>query len=134
MEQSEKSEIFDVLTKYKSIAVVGLSDNPMRPSNQVAAYLINAEYKVYPVNPKHKSIIGLTCYPDLKSVPVKIDIVDIFRRPEHVLLIVEEAIEVGAKAVWMQLGVINQVAADKAKLHGLRVVMDRCIKIEHRKL
>jgi predicted CoA-binding protein len=134
MEHSEKSEIFDILTKYKSIAVVRLSDNPMRPSNQVAAYLINAGYKVYPVNPKHKEILGLTSYPDLKSVPVKIDLVDIFRRPEYVLPIVEESIEVGAKAIWMQLGVINHAAAEKAKSHSLKVVMDQCIKIEHRKL
>jgi len=134
MEQSGKPEIFDILTKYKSIAVVGLSDNPMRPSNQVATYLIKAGYKVYPVNPNHKQILGLTSYPDLKSIPVKIDIVDIFRRPEYVLPIVDDSIEIGAKVVWMQLGVINQEALVKAKSHGLKVVMDRCIKIEHRKI
>jgi len=134
MEQYDNSEIFDILEKFKSIAVVGLSDSPMRPSNQVAAYLINAGYNIFPVNPKHKEIFGLECYPDLKSIPVKIDIVDIFRRPEHVLPIVEESVEIGAKVIWMQLGVINHEAALKAQSYGLKVIMDRCIKIEHRRM
>ena len=134
MEQIEQSEIIEILNKYKSIAIVGLSDSTMRPSNQVAVYLINAGHKIFPVNPKHEKILGLTCYPDLKSIPVKIDIVDIFRRPEYVLPIVEQTIEIGAKAIWMQLSVINHEAALKAKSHGLKVVMDRCIKIEHRRM
>ena len=106
----------------------------MRPSNQVAVYLINARYKIYPVNPKHEKILGLTSYPDLKSIPANIDIVNIFRRPEYVFPIVEQAIEIGAKAIWMQLGVINHEADLKAKSHGLKTVMDRCIKIEHKRL
>ena len=134
MERTEQSEIFEILNKYKSIAIVGLSNSPMRPSNQVAVYLINAGHKIYPVNPNHKKILGLTCYPDLKSIPVNIDIVNIFRRPEYVFPIVEQAIEIGAKAIWMQLGVINHEADLKAKSHGLKTVMDRCIKIEHKRL
>jgi uncharacterized protein len=134
MEQYDNSEIFEILNKYNSIAVVGMSDNPMRPSNQVAAYLIDAGYTIIPVNPNCKEILGLECYPDLKSISVKVDIVDIFRRPEHVLPIINDSIEIGAKAIWMQLGVINHEAAKKAQSLGLKVVMDRCIKIEHRRM
>ena len=104
------------------------------PRSLLRGSSFNAGYKIFPVNPKHEKILGLTCYPDLKSIPVKIDIVDIFRRPEYVLPIVEQTIEIGAKAIWMQLSVINHEAALKAKSHGLKVVMDRCIKIEHRRM
>lgn len=124
----------EILRKYNSIAVVGLSDNPMRPSNQVAQYLLNAGFKIYPVNPNHKEILGLDCYPDLLSIPKRVEIVDVFRKSEHVSSIVDESIEIGAKVIWMQLGVINHQAAAKAESHGLKVVMDHCIKIEHRKL
>lgn len=133
MKQYDFSEIFDILKMYNSIAVVGLSDKSSRPSNQVASYLIYAGYKIYPVNPNHEEIFGLKCYPDLKSIPAKIDIVDIFRRPEFVLPIIEESIKIGAKTIWMQLGVINHEAAKKAKSFGLKVIMNRCIKIEHRR-
>jgi predicted CoA-binding protein len=133
MKQYDSSEIIDILKIFKSIAVVGLSANSWRPSNQVASYLIYAGYKIYPVNPNHEEILGLRCYPDLKSVPAKIDIVNIFRRPEYVLPIVEEAIEIGVKTIWMQLGVINHNAAQKAKSCGLKVIMNRCIRIEHRR-
>lgn len=134
MEKQERLQITEILNKYKSIAVVGISDSPMRPSHQVAEYLIHAGYKIIPVNPNLSEVFGLKCYPDLKSIPVKVDIVDVFRRPEHVLQIVEDSIEIGAKVIWMQLSVINHEAAEKAKIHGLKVVMDRCIKIEHRRL
>ena len=134
MEQYDNKEIFEILNKYNSIAVVGLSDNPMRPSYQVAAYLIDAGYKIFPVNPNCKEILGLECYPDLNSIPVKIDIVDVFRRPEHVGNIVKKSVEIGAKVIWLQLGVINHEAALKAQSLGLKVIMDRCIKIEHRRL
>ena len=134
MGQYDNKEIFEIINKYNSIAVVGLSDNPMRPSYQVAAYLIDAGYKIFPVNPNCKEILGLECYPDLNSIPVKIDIVDVFRRPEHVGNIVKKSVEIGAKVIWLQLGVINHEAALKAQSLGLKVIMDRCIKIEHRRI
>jgi predicted CoA-binding protein len=134
MEKYNNSKIFEILNKYNSIAVVGMSDNPMRPSHQVATYLIDAGYKVFPVNPNCKEILGLECYPDLKSIPGKVDIVDVFRRPEYVLSLVEETVEIGAKVIWLQLGVINHEAVLKAQSVGLIVIMDRCIKIEHRRM
>ena len=124
-------EIFD---KYRNIAIVGISDSPERPSNKVAKYLHNSGFNIYPVNPKFENILGIKCYPDLKSIDFKIDIVDIFRRPDHVPAITDMAIEIGAKVIWMQLGVVNKEAAKKAKQHGLQVVMDRCIKIEHQRM
>ena len=134
MDQYNNQEIIEILKKYKSIAVVGMSKNPLRPSYQVANYMINAGYKIYPVNPGHKEIIGLECYPDLKSIPVKIGIVDVFRRPEHVDEIVEESAQIKAKVMWFQFGVINHKAAIKAQDYRLKVIMDRCIKIEHRRI
>jgi len=131
MEKYHNSEIYEILNKNKSIAVVGMSNNPLRPSNQVSNYMINAGYKIYPVNPKYKQIFGLECYPDLKSIPVKVDIVNVFRRPEYIQEIVEESVKIGAKVIWFQLGVINHKAALKAQDYGLKVIMDRCIKIEH---
>lgn len=134
MNEYNISEINDILNKYKTIAVVGMSDNPMRPSYQVSSYLIENGYNVVPVNPKCGEILGLKCYPDLKSIPVKVDIVDVFRKSEYVDSIVDEAVEIGAKVIWMQLGVINEKAAKKADEYGLKVIMNRCIKIEHRRL
>jgi len=132
MEQYDNAEIYNILKNHNSIAVVGMSKNPLRPSYQVANYMINAGYKIYPVNPGHKEIIGLECYPNLKSLPVKVDIVNVFRRPEYVEEIVDTSAQIGAKVIWFQLGVINHKAALKAQEYGLKVIMDRCIKIEHR--
>ena len=126
--------IRDILLQYRHVAVVGVSEKPMRPSHQVAEYLLNNGYRIFPVNPMYKQVLGLECYPDLKHLPQKVDIVDIFRRPEDVLPIVEDAITIGAKVVWMQLGVVNEEAAQRALDAGLQVVMDRCIKIEHTRL
>ncbi len=134
MEQYDNEEIFEILNKYNSIAVVGMSDNLMRPSYQVAAYMIDAGYKIYPVNPNCKEILGLKCYPDLKSIPEKVDIVNVFRRQEHVGDIVDKSVEIGAKIIWLQLGVINHEAAQTAQSYGLKVIMDMCIKIEHRRI
>lgn len=117
-----------------TIAVVGLSPSPMRPSNGVAEYLKRAGYRIIPVNPNETEVLGEKCYPRLEDVPEKIDLVDIFRRSEYVPDIVESAIRVGAKAVWMQEGVINEAAAKRARQAGLEVVMDRCTLKEHRKL
>jgi predicted CoA-binding protein len=126
--------IESLLTAAKNIAIVGLSPKLERPSNMVARYLIRAGYRITGVNPGQQEILGLPCYPDLESIPHRVDIVDIFRRSEAVMPIVEQSIAIGAGAVWMQLGIVNQPAARSAAEHGLDVVMDRCIKLEHARL
>lgn len=123
--------IRDILMQTQTIAVVGLSPRKQRPSNFVATYLTYEGYRVIPVNPRATEILGEKAYPDLLRVPDPIDLVNIFRRPEECVDIVKEAIQIGAKAVWMQLRVINLEAAKLAEEAGLKVVMDRCIKIEH---
>ena len=110
------------LTESKTIAVVGLSLDPQRDSHRVARYLQSRGYRIIPVNPMAEEVLGEKSYPDLKSVPGSIDMVDIFRRPEHVLPVVEEAIQVGARYVWMQDGVVNEEAAELARAAGLPVV------------
>ncbi len=121
----------DILRSSSSIAVVGFSPKANRPSHMVGKYLNDAGFTVYPVNPGVSEILGLTSYPDLASIPAKIDIVDIFRRSEDILPIAEAAIAIGAKVIWMQQGIINKEAAALAEKAGLTVVMDRCIKIDH---
>ena len=123
-----------ILKGSKTIAVAGLSPKPHRPSHQVAQYLINAGYTIIPVNPGQDTILGLPCYPNLRAIPTPVDMVDIFRRPEAVLPIVEDAIAIGAKFIWMQEGIVNEEAAAKAEAAGLAVVMDRCTKIDHMNL
>ncbi|MET0216347.1 MAG: CoA-binding protein [Burkholderiales bacterium] len=120
-----------ILTGSRSIAVVGLSPRPERPSNQVARYLIAAGYRVIPVNPGHTEILGLRCYGNLKDVPGSVDIVDCFRRSESIPPIAEDAVAIGARVLWLQLGVVNKEAAERAERAGLIVVVDRCIKIDH---
>ncbi|MGP8244068.1 MAG: CoA-binding protein [Bryobacteraceae bacterium] len=124
----------DSLRAAKTIAVVGLSGRRYRPSHGVAEYLQRAGYRVIPVNPCETEVLGEKSYPDLASVPVAVDIVDIFRRSEYVPEIVAEAIRIEAKMVWMQEGVIHEEAARSALAAGLKVVMDRCILKEHRRL
>ena len=123
-----------ILTASRTVAVVGLSPKSERPSYQVARYLQEAGYWIIPVNPSCAEVLGEISYPDLRSVPVSIDIVDIFRRSEEVEPIVREALAVGAKLVWMQQGVVNEAAAKIAEQAGLHVVMDRCLKIELERL
>jgi predicted CoA-binding protein len=125
--------ILDLLKKYKTIAVVGLSSNRMRPSYGVTEYMKSAGYRIIPVNPNETEVLGEKSYARLEDVPEIIEIVDIFRRAEKVPPVVESAIRVGAKVVWMQLGVENEAAAEKAQAAGLTVVEDACILIEHRK-
>jgi len=115
----------------KTIAVVGCSPSPHRDSHQVAAYLLRKGYRMIPVNPAAKEILKETCYPDLGSIPEKVDIVDVFRAPEHVLPVAEEAIRIRADALWLQMGVVNLEAARKASDAGLYVVQDRCIRTVH---
>ena len=114
--------------------MVGLSTKPDRPSYKVASYLKKNGYKIIPATPKAEKILGEVCYPDLGSIPKSVDMVNIFQRAEEVPAIVEEAINIGAKVVWMQEGVINEQAAARAKKAGLLVVMDKCMLKEHRKL
>ena len=117
----------------KTIAVVGLSSDEERPSYGVAVYLQRQGFRVIPVNPYEREVLGERAYPDLKSVPERVDLVNIFRRPSEVPPHVEEAIAIGAPAVWLQLGVVNQRAAERALAAGLAVVQDRCIAVEHRR-
>jgi len=124
-------EINAILQRYKTVAVVGLSPKPQRDSHKVAKYLKENYYRIVPVNPGQKEILGEKCYPNLKAIPFPIDLVDIFRKPEAIPPVVEDAIEIGAKVVWMQLGLAHNQAADKARKAGLQVVMNKCIKIEH---
>jgi len=123
----------DLLKRYKTIAVVGLSSNPARPSNGVAEYLQSAGYRIIPVNPNEREVFGEKSYEKLSDVPEKIEIVGVFRRPDQVMPTAEEAIKFGAKVLWMQLGVINEAAAAKAHAAGLTVVMDACLLVEHKR-
>ncbi len=125
--------IFDILTKYKTIAVVGLSSNPARPSYGVTEYMQSEGYHIIPVNPNETDVLGEPSYASLEEVPQKIEIVDIFRCPDQVPPVVDAAIRAGAKVIWMQLGIANQAAAEKARAAGITVVMDACILIEHKK-
>jgi predicted CoA-binding protein len=123
-----------ILNSSRTIAIVGLSSKPDQPSYRVASYLKEQGYKMIPVNPAEQEILGERCYPDLASIPESIDVVDVFRRSEKVPPIVEEAIRIGANAVWMQEGVINEEAAARARKAGLMVVMDKCMRKEHQRL
>jgi predicted CoA-binding protein len=123
-----------ILNSSRTIAVVGLSPEPDRPSHRVARYLKEQGYRIVPVTPKAKEILGEPCYSNLSSIPGTVDAVDIFRRSEEVTAVVEEAIRIGAKAIWMQEGVIDEAAAVRAREAGLLVVMDRCMLKEHRRL
>ncbi len=123
-----------ILRKAKTIAVVGASPKPWRDSGSIAQFLAGRGYTVLPVNPAYNDVLGMKCYPDLASTGSSIDIVDIFRRPEEVLAIIDEAIAIGASTVWMQLEVVNEEAAKRAEEAGLNVIMDRCIAVEHRRL
>lgn len=116
----------------KTIAVVGLSPNPERPSHGVASYLKDAGYRVIPVNPVHETILGEKAYASLRDVPGPVDVVDVFRRSEDVPGIVDDAVAIGAKVVWMQDGVVHEEAARKAAAAGLAVVMNRCMLRDHR--
>lgn len=125
--------ITEVLEKAKVIAVVGMSDRPFRDSYRIGEFLINQGYTVYPVNPQISSVLGLKAYPTLQSVPEKIDIVDVFRSPEHALQTAKDAIAVKAKAIWFQLGTEEEDAEILARDAGLDVISGQCIAVEHRR-
>ena len=123
-----------ILSEYKRVAVVGLSADWSRPSNFAAKYLLDHGFEVIPVNPKYDEILGQKCYADLEDIPTPVDIVDLFQRVDRIPPFVDQAIKIGAKVVWMQLGIIHEEAAQKARDAGLEVVMDRCMKIEYARL
>lgn len=122
-----------ILERYKTLAVVGLSSKPARPSYGVASYLKARGYRIIPVNPNEKAVLGEKAYPTLQAVPVAVELVVIFRRPEFVPEVVERAIRKGAKVIWMQEGIAHEEAARRAREAGLEVVQDRCILKEHAK-
>jgi len=123
-----------ILHECRTLAVVGLSADWFRPSYFAAKYMQEHGYRVIPVNPKYESILGEKCYKSLRDIPEKVDLVDIFRKTQDVMPIAEQAIAIGAKVLWQQLGVRNEAAAAKARAAGLEAVMDRCVKIEHGRL
>jgi predicted CoA-binding protein len=128
------SNTADLLRRYKTIAVVGLSPNRMRPSNGVSHYMQSQGYRIIPVNPGHSEILGEKSYRRLEDIPESVDIVNVFRRSEETGPVIDSAIAIGAKAVWLQEGVVNEAGAEKARAAGLEVVMDRCILKEHRRM
>jgi len=123
-----------ILREYRTVAVVEVSPDSERPSHIVASYLSEHGYNVIPVNPRVKQVLGKVSYPDLSSIPEPVEVVDIFRRSEDVMPVVDEAIKIGAKVVWMQEGVVNEEAAAKARDAGLLVVMDKCMRKERLRL
>ncbi|MGE5384439.1 MAG: CoA-binding protein [Betaproteobacteria bacterium] len=120
-----------ILRECRTLAVVGLSPNPSRASNAVSRYMQAQGYRIIPVNPGQTEILGERCYPDLRAIPEPVDLVDVFRNPDDCVPIARDAVAIGAKVLWMQLGVINEEAKRIAEAGGLTVVMDRCIKIDH---
>ncbi|MDQ6694376.1 MAG: CoA-binding protein [Chloroflexota bacterium] len=130
-ENFARPEDITAILAMKRIAVVGLSSDRSRPSNGVAHYMQRMGYEIIPVNPAEREILGEKAYPSLLDIPEAPEVVDVFRRPEHVSAVVDEAIKIGAKAIWLQLGVVDEGAARRAREAGLIVVMDRCIKVDH---
>ena len=128
------SELRQILSTAKTVASVGVSSNPEKASYGIFQYLVEAGYRMIPVNPTTPEVQGKPTYPDLRSLPVKVDVVQVFRKPEDVLPVVEQAIEAGASVVWMQEGIVNQEAAARAEQAGLKVVMDRCMMKTHQRL
>ncbi|NJK80865.1 MAG: CoA-binding protein [Chloroflexaceae bacterium] len=127
-------EIHTILEQSRTIAVVGLSDDPSRPAYGVASYLQQQGYRIVPIHPDATIVLAEQAFPDLRSVPFPIDLVDIFRRAEFVGPHIEEAIDIGAGTIWLQLGIRNETATRQARAAGLKVVVDRCTKIEHMRL
>ncbi len=131
---TEIDTLRSILTNYKRVAIVGLSADPSQPSNSVAMYLLDHGFEVTPVNPKYDEVLGQRCYPDLTVIPTPVDIVNLFQRSERVPPFVDAAIDIGAKVIWMQLGIVHEEAAEKARAAGLEVVMNHCMKIEYARL
>jgi predicted CoA-binding protein len=133
-DHSDINKLRRILKTSKTLAVVGLSANWYRPSFFAAKYMQEHGYRIFPVNPAYNEVLGEKCYPSLRDIPEPVDIVDCFRKSEEIGPIAEEAVAIGAKVLWMQIGVINEAARERAEQAGLDVVMDRCVKIEHARL
>lgn len=127
------TDIHSLLKNTKTIAVVGLSDKPGRASHDVSRYMQSQGYRIIPVNPGCTEILGQKCYPDLKSIPESVDMVNVFRKAEDCMPVAIDAVAIGAKSLWLQLGIVNEEAGQYAKNHGLTVVMDRCLMIDHKR-
>ena len=134
MSNDHDQKLTNILKSANTVASVGLSSNPQKESYSVALYLKEQGYKVIPVNPTATEIMGEKVYPSLSDIPEKVDVVQVFRKPEDVPPVVEEAIKIGAKVIWMQEGIVNYEAAQKAEEAGLQVVMDACMRATHRRL
>ncbi len=134
MHDTDLNTLRRILRQNRSIAVVGLSANWYRPSYFAAKYMLEHGYRIIPVNPQYQEVLGQKCYPTLRDIPEKVDIVDCFQRTERIMPLAEEAIAIGAKVLWQQIGVRNEAAAAKVLAAGLDSVMDRCVKIEHGRL
>ena len=128
-ELSERTR--DILTRHRRIAMVGVSGSPTRASYRAMVHMLSKGYVVYPINPQYKEILGISCCRSLLELDQPVDIVDVFRKPDTVMPLVDEARQIGAKVLWLQIGVINEQAAQKARECGMDVIMDRCVKIEH---
>lgn len=131
---SDSDAMQSILRDSHTIAVVGLSADTQRPSHEVAQYLQEHGFRIVPVNPQYTEVLGETCYPDLPSIPFPVDLVDVFRKPQDCVPIARDAVAIGARALWLQLGVSNEEAQRIAAAAGLTVVADRCVKIEHARL
>ena len=131
---NEPATVLRILRQCRTIAVVGLSADPSRPSYGVAKYLQDHGYTIVPVNPQYTEILGEPCWPDLRSIPFAVDLVDVFRKAQDCVPVAQDAVAIGAKAVWLQLGVVNAQALQVAQAGGLLAVMDRCIKVDHARL
>ena len=134
LDNADNQEIKDILNRYLEVAIIGLSNNEEKPSYQVAKYLKEHGFRIYPVNPRYQEILGEACYPSLSDIPHPIEIVDIFRKPSVIPEIVAQAIQCKAAVVWMQSGIVNNEAAQMARDAGLRVVMSKCMMAEHKRL
>jgi predicted CoA-binding protein len=127
----EEHEIIGRMLSSKRIAIVGMSDDPGRPSHRIGAYLLSNGFEIIPVNPKHENVLGKKCYPSLRDVPEKIDLVNVFRRPLACAAVAEDAISIGAKGLWLQSGIRNEDAKKIAEQAGMDFIQDRCIMVEH---
>ena len=132
--RGDAAQLRRILDQNRRVAVVGLSTNWYRPSYFMAKYLLAHGFEVFPVNPRYSEVLGLTCYPDLESLPEPVDVVNCFRRAEEIPALADAAIRIGARVLWMQLGIFHDEAARKAHEAGLQVVADRCMKIEYARL
>jgi len=128
------AQIIDILQNYRKIAIVGISPKETRDSNRVARYLIEQGYEIIPVNPGQREILGIPCFKTLKDIPFRVDIADLFLNPTRVPAVVDQAIDIDVRAIWMQEGVIHNDAASKARTSGIQVIMNLCIMKEHRKM